>query len=62
MRRQFFRPAPRSIWAVVSFAPQNFPLSDVEQSVSRLRQSCQNLGEQYISIPVAESDVFTRDG
>ncbi|KAN0105332.1 Piwi domain containing protein [Russula decolorans] len=43
MRRQFFRPAPRSIWAVVSFAPQNFPLSDVEQSVSRLRQSCQNL-------------------
>jgi hypothetical protein len=45
MRRQFFRPAPRSVWTVVSFAPQNFPLSDVEQSVNRLKQSCQKLGE-----------------
>lgn len=45
MRRQFFRPASRSVWTVVSFAPQNFPLSDVEQSVNRLKQSCQKLGE-----------------
>ena len=45
MRRQFFRPAPRSIWTVVSFAPQNFPLSEVEQSVNKLRQSCERLGE-----------------
>jgi hypothetical protein len=62
MRQQFFRPAPRSVWTVVSFAPQNFPLSEVEQSVNKLRQSCQKLGEQSIAIPVTESDVFTRNG
>jgi hypothetical protein len=45
MRREFFRPAPRSVWTVVSFAPQNFPLSDVEQSVNKLRDCCQRLGE-----------------
>lgn len=45
MRRQFFRPAPRSIWTVVSFAPQIFPLSEVEQSVNKLKQSCERLGE-----------------
>ncbi|KAI0292287.1 Piwi domain-containing protein [Russula brevipes] len=44
VRRQFFRPAPRSLWAVVSFAPQNFPLSDVEQTANRLRQCCERLG------------------
>jgi len=44
VRRQFFRPAPRSLWTVVSFAPQNFPLSDVEQSVNRLKQCCEKLG------------------
>jgi hypothetical protein len=45
MRRRFFRPAPRSLWTVVSFAPQNFPLSDVEQSVNRLKGACERLGE-----------------
>lgn len=45
VRRQFFRPAPRSLWTVVSFAPQNFPLSEVEQSVGRLKQACERLGE-----------------
>jgi eukaryotic translation initiation factor 2C len=44
VRRQFFRPAPRSLWTVVSFAPQNFPLSEVEQSVGRLKQACERLG------------------
>jgi hypothetical protein len=45
VRRLFFRSAPRSLWAVVSFAPQNFPLSAVEQSVNRLKQCCERLGE-----------------
>ena len=62
MRRQFFRPAPRSLWAVVSFAPQSFPLSEVEQSVGRLKQSCEKLGEHLSSIPVAESDITARNG
>ncbi|KAI0305799.1 Piwi domain-containing protein, partial [Multifurca ochricompacta] len=46
LRRQFFRPAPPSLWAVVSFAPQNFPLSAVEQSVSRLKLCCEKLGKR----------------
>ncbi|KAH9066792.1 Piwi-domain-containing protein [Lactarius vividus] len=44
VRRQFYRPAPRSLWAVVSFATQSFPLGDVERSVTRLKQCCERLG------------------
>ncbi|KAH9074742.1 ribonuclease H-like domain-containing protein [Lactarius deliciosus] len=44
VRRQFFKPAPRSLWTVVSFATQSFPLGDVEQSVMRLKQCCEKLG------------------
>ncbi|KAH9167484.1 Piwi-domain-containing protein [Lactarius sanguifluus] len=44
VRRQFFKPAHRSLWTVVSFATQSFPLGDVEQSVMRLKQCCERLG------------------
>ncbi|KAH9965047.1 Piwi domain-containing protein [Lactifluus volemus] len=43
MRRKFVSPAACSYWSVVSFAPQNFPLADVERSVMRLKQCCENL-------------------
>ncbi|KAH9983910.1 Piwi domain-containing protein [Russula compacta] len=52
VRRQFFRPAPRSLWTVVSFAPQNFPLSDVEHSVNRLKQCCERLESTCFSAGV----------
>jgi Argonaute linker 2 domain len=61
MRRQFFRPAPRSLWTVVSFAPQNFSLADVERSVMRLKQCCERLGKRIDSSPVIVSDVVARD-
>ncbi|KAI9449778.1 Piwi-domain-containing protein [Russula earlei] len=50
VRRQFFRPAPRCLWTVVSFAPQYFPLSSVEQSVGLLRQCCEKLGMSLLVV------------
>jgi hypothetical protein len=49
MRRKFVSPAACSYWTVVSFAPQNFPLADVERSVMRLKQCCENLGKHIDS-------------
>jgi hypothetical protein len=63
VRRHFFKPAPHSLWTVVSFATQNLPLGDVEQSVMRLKQCCERLGEQLlIRRSECTSDVVTRDG
>ncbi|KAF8273084.1 Piwi-domain-containing protein [Lactarius quietus] len=48
VRRRFFKPAPKCLWTVVSFAPQNFPLGNVEQSVGRLKQCCERLAIDVI--------------
>ncbi|KAN0130852.1 Piwi domain containing protein [Lactarius tabidus] len=43
VRKLFHKPAPKSLWTVVSFATQGFPLENVQQSVGRLQQCCQRL-------------------
>lgn len=44
VRKIFHKPASKSLWTVVSFATQGFPLDNVQRSVEKLQQCCQRLG------------------
>ncbi|KAI0272588.1 Piwi domain-containing protein [Gloeopeniophorella convolvens] len=53
VRRRFFKPAERSVWAVVSFAPSNFPMQEVVQRTDRLMQCCDLLDSEFAGATAA---------